>query len=256
MDYDPDDNSRKCFDLAISSLRERLEKSRVVIGDCTLYCEDCLFILPHLSKVDAVVTDPPYGIGYQRGKGGRGGAHSYGNRFCNDAAIIGDDAPFDPAPFLAFSEVILWGANHFAQRLPHGRWFAWNKLGDKEPWDDFCDVEFAWQNKRAADRIFSHLWKGLCQKGAGVRREHPTQKPVELMEWCLSFVSGQTILDPFMGSGTTGVAAVKLGRRFIGIERERKYFDIACRRIEDAYRQGDLFVAPPAPPATNAELDL
>jgi len=239
------ENSAKCYAVGIEALRERLEKSKVIIGDCTLYCESAEFVVPTLHGIDAVVTDPPYGIGYQRGKGGRGGAHSFGNRFCNDEAVYGDDVPFDPVPWLAFPEVILWGANHFSQRLPHGRWLAWNKLGEKEPWDDFCDVEFAWQNKRAADRIFSHLWKGLCQKGAGVRRVHPTQKPEELMKWCLSFITGQTILDPYMGSGTTLVAAVKMGKRGIGIERERKYFDIAVKRITEAYKQPDLFVAPP-----------
>ncbi len=236
------DNAKKCYDVGIEALRERLERSKVVIGDAVLYNEDCRFILPTLRRNVAVVSDPPYGISYQRGRGGKGGAHSFGNRFCNDAPVMGDGEPFDPSEWLGFPEVILWGANHFAQQVPHGRWLAWNKLGDKEPWDDFCDVEFAWQNKRAADRIFSHLWKGLCQKGAGVRREHPTQKPVELMEWCIGFVSGGTVLDPYMGSGTTGVAAIKLGRKFIGIEIERKYFDIACRRIEEAYKQPDMFI--------------
>lgn len=215
------------------------------IGACELYLGDCREILPTLGKVDAVVSDPPYGISYQRGRGGRGGAHSYGNKFCNDVAIAGDAEPFDPTPWLNFSEVILWGADHFSTQLPHGQWLAWNKLGDKEPWDDFSDVEFAWRNRRGASRIFSHLWKGLCQKGAGVRREHPTQKPVELLEWCLSFVEGQTVLDPYMGSGTTGVACVKLGRRFIGVEINPTYFEIALRRIEAATKQPDLFIEQP-----------
>ena len=77
-------------------------------------------------------------------------------------------------------------------------------------------------------------------------KEHPTQKPTAIMEWCLGFVpNAQTILNPFMGSGTTGVACARLGRRFIGIEIEPRYFDIACRRIEDAYKQADLFVDAP-----------
>lgn len=219
----------------------------IIAEGVTLYLGDCREILPTLGKLDAVVSDPPYGISYKRGSGGRGGAHSYGNRFCNDAAIEGDSGPFDPTPWLQYREVILWGANHYAQKLPHGRWLAWNKLGGMQPWDDFCDVEFAWHNKRGADRIFSHLWKGLAQKGAGIRREHPTQKPVELMEWCIEFLEARTILDPYMGSGTTGVAAVKLGRRFIGIEIEPTYFDIACRRISDATRQTDLFLEKPKP---------
>lgn len=79
-------------------------------------------------------------------------------------------------------------------------------------------------------------------------RQHPTQKPIAVMEWCLGFVEGETILDPFMGSGTTGVACVKLGRRFIGIEIEEKYFDIACKRIEEATKQPDLFIEQPKKP--------
>jgi site-specific DNA-methyltransferase (adenine-specific) len=224
-----------------------LSRIETIAEGVTLYLGDCREILPTLGKVDAVVTDPPYGIGYQRGRGGRGGAHSSGNRFCNDAPVTGDDQPFDPLPWIGFPEVILFGADHFSADLPHGRWLAWNKLGDKEPWDDFSDVEFAWHNKRGAGRIFSHLWKGLAQKGAGVRREHPTQKPVELMEWCLGFIEAGTILDPFMGSGTTGVAAVQLGRKFIGIEIEPKYFDIACKRIADALKQPDMFIEAPKP---------
>ncbi len=128
---------------------------------------------------------------------------------------------------------------------------AWNKLGTLEPWDDFSDVEFAWQNKRAADRIFSLLWKGLVQgeKVAGGERYHPMQKPIGLMRWCIeSLPEGCShILDPYMGSGTTGIAAVKLGRRFTGIEIDEGYFDIACRRIEAALKEPDLFIEAPKP---------
>ena len=222
----------------------------VTIGDCRLILGDCREVLPTLQGVDAVVSDPPYGISYKRGshratsisRGRHRGGDSLGSEI-----IHGDSGPFDPTPWLDFPEVILWGANHFSSSVPHGRWLAWNKLGDKEPWDDFCDVEFAWQNKRAADRIYSHLWKGLCQKGAGTKREHPTQKPVELMQWCLNFVNGKTVLDPFMGVATTGLACIKEGRSFIGIEIDKGYFDIACKRIEEAYRQPDMFVSAPSP---------
>lgn len=213
-----------------------------VIGDCRLILGDCREVLPTLGTVDAVVTDPPYGISYQRGAGGRAGAYSNAANSRNDAPIIGDRAALEPERWLSFPEVLFWGADHFSSRLPHGCWLAWNKLGDRQPWDDFSDVEFAWLKRRQASRIFTHLWKGLCQKGSGIKREHPMQKPVELMEWCIAFVRGATILDPYMGSGTTGVACAKLGRKFIGIEIEPKYFDIACRRIEGAYRQPDIFV--------------
>lgn len=219
------------------------------IGDATLYLGDCREILPTLGKVDAVVTDPPYGIGHK--------AHSNtvrngwkGKKAYADAKIIGDDVDFDPTHLLGFPAAILWGANHFAAKLPRGRWLAWNKLGGLEPWDSFSDVEFAWHSERGSDRIFSLLWKGLAQgeKTGGGERFHPTMKPVRLMEWCLGFVpTAQTILDPYMGSGTTGVACANLGRAFIGIEREPAYFDVACKRIAEAYAQPRLFDAPPPP---------
>lgn len=220
---------------------------KVEIGPHTLYCEDCEFVAASLSRNAAIISDPPYGVGFKVGpqKARPGGRGRHRGGFEGTEAIVGDQKPFDPELWLGFPEIILWGANHYAQRLPHGRWLAWNKLGAMQPWDDFGDVEFAWHNKRAADRIFSHLWKGLCQKGSGVRREHPTQKPVELMEWCIGFVTSSTIVDPFMGSGTAGVAAARLGRRFIGIEIEPRYFDIACRRIEEATKQADLFIEQP-----------
>lgn len=218
---------------------------------------DCREVLPGLARHDAVVTDPPYGIGYSRGRGGKGKQKR--RRGDNDQSpIIGDDRPFDPSPWLEFP-CILWGANHYASRLPHGRWLAWNKLGDLEPWDDFSDVEFAFQNSRGSDHIFSLLWKGLCQgaKDDNGFRSHPTQKPIALMQWCIGFFpDARTVLDPFMGSGTTGVAAVKMGRRFTGIEIDPGYFDIACRRIADALKQPDFLVTPPAPKPQQTALDL
>ena len=98
------------------------------------------------------------------------------------------------------------------------------------------------------------MWAGFQRDSeVGERHLHPTQKPVELMLWCLEFFQhSNTILDPFMGSGTTGVACARLGRRFIGIEIEPKYFDIACKRIEQAYRQPDLFIERPAKPVQEA----
>lgn len=222
------------------------------IGGCRLILGDCLSIMPLLGKVDAVVTDPPYGISYKASVPSRG--NTTGN--VNLGKILNDNVDFDPAPFLS-QPCIMFGANHFAQRLPRGRWLVWNKLGSKEPWDQFSDVEIAWQNKIASDKIFSHLWKGMCQAGAGEKRKHPTQKPVALMEWCLGFLpDAQTILDPFMGSGTTLVACAKLGRKGIGIELDPDYFQIACERVQKAYDQPDLFVAPPAPQPEQEGFDL
>jgi len=222
-----------------------------IIGDARLILGDCRDVLPTLDKTDAVICDPPYGIGHVKGASGKG-QHSVRNL----APVIGDDSPFDPSDFIKFNDCILWGANHYAQRLPHGRWLAWDKLGGLQSFDSFSDVEFAWQKGRGKDRIFSHLWKGICkasEKG-GRERWHPTQKPIALMEWCLGLIpNARTIIDPFMGSGTTGVACIKIGRPFIGIELDPSYFEIvACRRIEEAYRQPRLFTEPvPKPEQLN-----
>jgi DNA modification methylase len=215
--------------------------SRVeTIGEgVTLYLGDCREILPTLPKVDAVVTDPPYGIAHVKGTGGKG---KHDRR--NIAPIHGDDKPFDPAILLSFPNVLMWGADHYAARLPRGRWLVWDKLDGLASYDSFSDVEIAWHSKPGAARLFRHLWKGICQASEkDGTREHPTQKPVALMRWCLEQVGqAETILDPYMGSGTTGVALVKRGGRFIGIEIEEKYFDIACRRISETLKQPDMFI--------------
>jgi site-specific DNA-methyltransferase (adenine-specific)/modification methylase len=138
-----------------------------------------------------------------------------------------------------------------------GRFLAWNKLDQIEPWDSFSDVEFMWHSKNAAARIFNMKWKGVaCDKQGednGIRL-HTTQKPIRLMCWCLQQCGlPALVLDPYMGSGTTGVACAKMGLNFIGIEIDKKYFDIACRRIEAAYAQGKLF-EPAAQPQEQAAL--
>lgn len=202
------------------------------IGLATLYLGDCREVLPSLPRKAAIVSDPPYGIAYQKGPHGQG-AHKRRN---HSRPIIGDDQPFDPAPFLDFADVILWGANHFAARLPHGRFMAWDKLAGLAEYDSFSDAEFAWRKGRGKDRIFSHRWKGIIRDSERrEKRVHPTQKPVALMAWCIDSVApGLAIIDPFMGAGSTGVAAVQAGREFIGCEMDPEFFDAACRRIEAA----------------------
>ncbi len=256
MNYDPADNSRKCYEEGITALRERLEKSRVVIGDCTLYCEDAAFIIPTLAKVDAVVTDPPYGIGESAGKNAsrskpmRGCelkmpgktivAKDYGHDSWDDKTV--DDGLLASIIALARWQII-FGGNYYALP-PTSCWLVWDKLnGDS----DFADCELAWTNLPKAVRRIRFMWNGMLRRERDIAREHPTQKPVDVMKWCIEHLPAdvRTILDPFAGSGTTGVAAVKLGKAFIGIERERKYFDVMCRRIEEAYRQPDFFASPP-----------
>ena len=224
---------------------------KVQIGDATLYLGDCLEVmedLPHAS-VDAVVTDPPYGIGYVRGRGGGGVARKRKGKMASDLRgnypMVGDDTPFDPAPLLHFPRVLMWGADRYRSRLPEeGTLIAWDKSLGRGPADHFIDVEFAWCNWREPRNCFRMLWKGVACDKRGENnglREHPVQKPIRLMSWCIQIAGGSTVLDPFMGSGTTGVASANLGRKFIGIEIEPMYFYIACRRIEQAQAQMVLF---------------
>jgi site-specific DNA-methyltransferase (adenine-specific) len=218
------------------------------IGECQLILGDCREV--SLPGNAAIVADPPYGIAYVKGDGGRRVAGTNLPARRHSAAIVGDDTAFDPSPWVSFPETILWGADHYAARLPHGRWLAWDKLAGATLQDSFSDVEFAWHSKRGAARIINYLWKGVLQDGEkGVRRWHPTQKPVAVMEWCIKQLHGyaETICDPYMGSGSTGVAAARLGRKFVGVEIDPGHFETACRRIEAAYAQPDLFVKSPEP---------
>jgi len=221
-----------------SSPAKRIEQ----IGDCTLYLGDCLEVMPTLGRVDAVVTDPPYGIGMDGGKVGRAEYEKKGwDRIAANVDWVAELGI--PA--------IVWGGNYFGLP-PSSRWLVWDKKNDPTT---FADCELAWTNVGGAVRVFRWLWSGPYQQRRE-RRWHPTQKPVALMEWCLGFLpDAQTILDPFMGSGTTGVACVKLGRKFIGIEIDEGYFDIACKRIEEAHRQPDMFVERPAP-AEQLSMDM
>ena len=228
------------------------------IGDATLLLGDCRSLLDGIGEVDAVVTDPPYGIGLNtdnsRFSGGK--PSSIANRGASigsagGAPIVGDDVPFDPSFLLSLAcPKIIWGWNHFPDALPRGTCLVWIKRNDAAFGSFLSDAELAWFSRGHG----VYCWRQMSPPP--VDRCHPTQKPIALMEWCLGFVpNARTILDPFMGSGTTGVACARLGRRFIGIEIEERYFDIACRRIEAAQRQKDLFVhAPVAEDPADARL--
>lgn len=210
----------------------------VVIGNAQLWLGDCRDVLPTVGAVEAVITDPPYGIGYRHGA--RKGGRLMGT---DGMAIVGDDQPFDPAPWLAMGECLFWGAEHFKSRLPDGgRWLVWNKRRPGVVRDQGC-VENAWHSVDGVTRLFTHIWDGADMgPERGQERVHSNQKPIDVMRWCLGFTTAQTILDPYMGSGTTGIAALQLGRRFVGIEIDPAHFATACRRIEDAQRQGDMFL--------------
>ena len=204
----------------------------VEIGNARLALGDCRDILPTLPKVDTVITDPPYGIQADKAK-----AHSSIRDSDEWGASDWDNGRPDAETFAAILSVCdtaaIWGGNYFADLLPASSgWLCWRKP-EAETGFSLADVELCWTNLSFAARL-----KSLPRRDGN---EHPTQKPVALMEWTAGFIKGDVVLDPFMGSGTTGVACMNLGRQFIGIEREPKYVDIACRRIEDAQRQKKLF---------------
>jgi site-specific DNA-methyltransferase (adenine-specific) len=221
-----------------------------IIGDCRLILADCRDVLPTLGKVDAVLTDPPYGIklntdnsrftgGKTENKNKRGKFGGTGN----GRKIYGDDVGFNPQFLCDYgTHQIIWGWNNFPDKLQRGTGLVWIKRNDDAFGSFLSDAELGWLSKGHG----VYCKKDLSNNGIALERVHPTQKPISLMEWCLEFLpDAKTILDPFMGSGTTGVACVKLGRKFIGIEREPDYFEIACSRIKKAYAQPDFFVAPP-----------
>jgi len=209
------------------------------IGNATLYLADCREVLPTLPKVDAVITDPPYGIGEAAGKNASRSKVAVSQDYGDDGW---DDAPVEDALMKMVREAgkwaVIFGGNYYA--MPPARcWLVWDKENGA---NDFADCELAWTNLPKAVRRIRYMWHGMLRANGEARGDHPTQKPIGVMSWAINHVPAPcaTILDPFMGSGTTGVAAMNLQRAFIGIEREPKYFDIACRRIEDAQRQGRL----------------
>jgi site-specific DNA-methyltransferase (adenine-specific) len=196
-----------------------------VIGNATLYLGDCAEILPTLDRQDMCLTDPPYGIGEDGGRfrDRKGGGHRVLAKKSWDQSRPSADV-FKLVLDCA-DDMVIWGGNYFADLLPASRaWLYW----DKKMGGDFSDGELAWTNANRVLKSFS-----FCNKIAG--KEHPTQKPDALMNWCLQMVpDARRIIDPFMGSGTTGCAALRDGSSFIGIERDPDYFEIACRRIEQA----------------------
>ena len=209
---------------------------KVIIGDATLYLGDCMDILPALNKVDAVITDPPYGIS-------RAGQQETFTKNLKHKRKHFDDLGWDEGRpdkkvfdfLLSFGDKCLfWGGNYFADMLPPTMgWLYWDK-GQKGL--SMSDGELAWTSEQKALRSI------VVNRSSLVGSEHPTQKPVQVMTWSISQLGApKTIADPFMGSGTTGIAAIQMGCKFIGIEREPKYFEIACERIKNAQKQQTLF---------------
>jgi DNA modification methylase len=214
----------------------------VIIGDAQLYLGDCLEILPMLGKVDAVITDPPYGVAATSNWNGKHG----------DCRIAGDDSTALRDQMLVIAKPM--------QAIVFGSWKQPKPAGTKAvlTWDKtersgMGDLKFPWKQNTEEVYVIGSGFVSLKRESSVLRftphlpcvgltmeTDHPYQKPESLMRYLIARTTGR-ILDPFMGSGTTGVACANLGRRFIGIEIERKYFDIACERIDNAYRQKRLF---------------
>ena len=249
-DYDPAENARKSYDVAIDAMREKLASFRCErIHDATLFLGDCREILPLLPRVDACITDPPYGMEFRSN-----------HRKVKHDAIANDNTV----------DLLRWACDLDASHSTYcfGRW---DNITDIPPpksiltWvkNNWSMGDLQHEHARQTEIVFfypgpKHDWPNgrptdVLEAVRTGNNYHPTEKPVDLMERVVGFTRG-VVLDPFMGSGTTGVACAKLGRKFIGIELEPKYFDIACKRIDDAYRQPRLFKDEPPKPKQEALL--
>lgn len=192
-------------------------------------------------SIDAIVSDPPYGMGWNtdstRFSGGQSEEWRYRGQGRNDwGPVVNDDHPFDPSPWLEFHRVILWGSNHFGSRLPIGTSLVWIKKSDELYGTFLSDAEIGWMKGGHGVYCFRANFPPPSRMAeANGSCAHPNQKPVALMRWCirrLKLEPNSLICDPYLGSGTTGIAAIQEGHRFIGIDIERKYVEIARRRLE------------------------
>jgi site-specific DNA-methyltransferase (adenine-specific) len=209
-----------------------------------LHHGDCLQYIKTLdtSRVDAIIADPPYGISVDASNS------KYKGGVEHDEADW-DVEPYNPAPIVALSKpTILWGANNYASRLQDfGGWLTWVKTARNGSEVRQAEMELAWTNCIRRPRVFRHLWVGAFRDSeSGVPNVHPTQKPVALMRWCVLLVTqpGDTVFDPYMGSGSLGVACMQLGRNYIGCEIKQSYYAAAQQRIAFAASQMHLFTDP------------
>lgn len=201
-----------------------MNEPKLILGDCL----EELKKLPDKS-IDLVLTDPPYGIGISRNPFRQKFAPSRWDSFTPSSDY------FDEMRRVS-KEQVIWGGNYFSDKLPPSKGFyIWDKVQPQN--FSSAMVEYAWSSKSKPAKMFR-------QRVTSYEKFHPTTKPVNLMEWCLEFFpQATTILDPFMGSGTTGVACKRLGRNFIGIELDPTYFAIAKKRIEEARAEPPALLA-------------
>lgn len=208
-------------------------------GRVTLYFGDALE-LRHLIPTDAaIISDPPYGIAWNTDSSQFSGGE--GRHFgCGWNPIMGDDEPFDPSPWLGFPKVVLWGGNYYP--LPVGTTLVWIKKHDETFGKFLGDAEVAWM--KGGKTVYCKRDVTMNGKGANFPNLHPTQKPVGIMAWCMDKAkvkADEVVADPYMGSGTTGIACIRTGRKFIGIEKDPQHFQTALERIKRELAQGDLF---------------
>jgi site-specific DNA-methyltransferase (adenine-specific)/modification methylase len=259
LTYNWQQDAADSYLVAIAAKREKwlvdnipgVQRARV-IGRCELLQGDCSEIMPHLGTFDALVTDPPYGIGESSGKAKKRtsglssktqSAASYQRDYGNkDWDATTADAAIDLARSISKHQII-FGGNYY-DLPPSSCWLVWDKLNGAT---DFADCELAWTNLNKAVRKIEALWNGCLRIERDTPRTHPTQKPVRVMEWCIGHLpdAAKSIIDPFMGSGTTLVAATKSGRSATGIEQDPEYFDSAVERLEALQVQPDLFLGGP-----------
>jgi DNA modification methylase len=251
MEYDSAKDAHDSYYAAVEAKRlaggvpqpwRRLE----CIGNCVLYLGDCEEILPHIEGADAVVTDPPYGINADKDMHKKSGKQ-YGKAAAPSSHYELNDWDCKPISDTLMSAVraaarwnVIFGGNYYS--FPASScWLVWDKENGTT---GFADCELAWTNLPKAVRRIKWMWNGMLRKGGEAREGHPTQKPVGVMEWAIGQLPepNNTILDPFRGSGTTGVACVKMGRKFIGIEKDPAYFSLAYKRISDAVSRPDMFI--------------
>jgi len=234
---------------------KKMIKKEVTIGDCRLILGDCMEVMPLLGRVDSIVCDPPYGINLAGGFSGAGGfskpieRRQYKGDWDNATP---EQSVFDIILKISMYQII-WGGNYFTDKLPQGSfWIVWDK---ENTMPTFSDCELAWTSlpKKSVKKI-KYRQNGCMSREKG--RYHPTQKPVDVMRWCIEQLPQETvtILDPFMGSGTTLVACAKMGRKGVGIELDEGYFEIACKRVQEAYNSPDMLIQLEKQPAIQEKL--